>query len=67
MASELTASAMPADVSMLLNVPIKPPREGTIRPTSNRIRRHGRGEHEVPMGLDFTGFSPRWWMGRQGQ
>lgn len=68
MAEMITTQATPADVRMLINIPITtPPRDGTVRPTSNRIRRHGRGEHEIPMGLDFTGFTPRWWMGQQGQ
>ena len=67
MASEISTRAVPADVRMLINLPIRPPRDGTIRPTSNRVRRHGRAEHEMPMGLDFTGFTPRWWMGQQGQ
>ena len=71
MALDYTARSNTAEPRMLINVPNvpieRPPQDGTIRPTSNRVRRRGRGDRDFMADLDFSGFEPRWWMGQQGQ
>lgn len=69
MALDYSARTITADPRLLINVPNvpveRPPEDGTVRPTSNRVRRHGRGVRDFAGDLDFSGFEPRWWTGRQ--